>query len=56
MNSNTTSNETAIDTSKKALHACLKRIKDAKNEKELRVLTEELQRIVFHRQYTNAEN
>src|SRR6185312_10591031 len=36
-----------LDTSKKALHACLKRIKDARNEKELRRLTQELQRIVF---------
>ena len=44
------------DTSKKALHLCLKRIKDAKNENELRRLTEELQRIVFSRQYQNAEN
>jgi hypothetical protein len=46
----------AIDTSKKALHLCLKRIKDAKDEGELRRLTEELQRIVFHRQYQNAED
>ena len=45
-----------LDTSKKALHLCLKRIKDAKNENELRRLTEELQRIVFHKQYQNAEN
>ena len=45
-----------LDTSKKALHLCLKRIKNAKNEKELRRLTEELQRIVFRRQYQNAEN
>ena len=44
------------DTSKKALHLCLKRIKEAKNENELRRLAEELQRIVFHRQYRNAEN
>jgi len=43
-----------LDTSKKALHACLKRIKDAKNENDLRRLTEELQRIVFHKQYRNA--
>ena len=42
MNSKTTSNETSIHTSKKALHACLKRIKAAKNEDELHVLTEEL--------------
>lgn len=42
------------DTSKKALHLCLKRIKEAKNESDLRRLTEELQKIVFHRQYQNA--
>ena len=47
---------TVVDTSKKALHLCLKRIKDAKSENEIRRLTEELQRIVFHRQYQNAEN
>src|SRR5271165_7077384 len=34
-----------IDTSKKALHVCLKRIKDATSEEEIRRLTEELQRI-----------
>jgi hypothetical protein len=45
-----------LDTSKKALHLCLKRIKEAENENELRRLTEELQRIVFHKQYQNAEN
>jgi hypothetical protein len=43
-----------LDTSPKALHLCLKPIKDAKNENELRRLTEELQGIVFHRQYQNA--
>jgi hypothetical protein len=42
--------------SKKALHLCLKRIKAAKDENELRRLTEELQKIVFHKQYQNAEN
>jgi hypothetical protein len=46
----------AVDTSKKALHLCLKRIKQAKTEIELRRLTEDLQRIVFHRHYRNAEN
>ena len=45
-----------MDTTKKALHACLKRIKDAKTEDELRSLTEALQRIVFRRQYTSAED
>jgi hypothetical protein len=34
----------------------LDRIKKAKDENELRRLTEELQRIVFQRQYRNAEN
>ena len=46
----------AVDASKKALHLCLKRIKQAKTESELRRLTQDLQRIVFHRQYQNAEN
>ena len=45
---------TVHDTSKKALHLCLKRIKEAKSDSELRRLTEELQKIVFHRQYRNA--
>jgi len=47
---------TAVGASKKDLHLCLKRIKAATNENELRRLTEELQRIVFHSQYRNAEN
>ena len=42
--------------SKKALHLCLRRIKQATDEGELRRLTEELQRILFHKQYRNAEN
>jgi len=42
--------------SKQALHLCLKRLKRAKDESEVRRLTEELQRIVFHKQYRNAEN
>jgi hypothetical protein len=46
----------AANASKKALHLCLKRIKEAETESELRRLTEELQRIVFNRQYQNAEN
>ena len=48
--------DTVLDTSKKALHLCLKRIKNAKNETELHRLTEELQKIVFYKQYENAEN
>jgi hypothetical protein len=46
----------ARDKSKKALNLCLDRIKQAKNESELRRLTEELQKIVFRRQYRNASN
>jgi hypothetical protein len=42
--------------SKKALHLCLKRIKAAKTEAEVRRLTQELQKIVFHKQYQNAED
>ena len=45
-----------LGTSKKALHLCLKHIKEAKSDSELRRLTDELQKIVFHRQYRNAEN
>jgi hypothetical protein len=44
-----------IDTSKKALSACLKRIKETKDENELLRLSEQLQRIVFRRQYQNAK-
>jgi hypothetical protein len=43
-----------IDSSKKALYACLKRIKETNDEKELLRLAEQLQRIVFRRQYQNA--
>jgi hypothetical protein len=46
----------APETPKETLHLCLKRIKQAKSEDEVRRLTQELQRIVFHKQYENAEN
>ena len=45
----------APDTSKKALHLCLKRLKNARDESEIQRLTEELQRIVFRKQYENAK-
>jgi hypothetical protein len=45
-----------LDTSRKALHLCLKRLKMAKDQTEIERLTEELQRIVFHKQYQNAED
>jgi hypothetical protein len=46
----------AVNSSKKALHRCLKRIKQADNETDLCRLTEELQRIVFHKQWQNVVN
>ena len=44
-----------FETSKRTLHLCLKQLKAARNETEIRLLTEVLQRILFHRQYQNAE-
>jgi hypothetical protein len=40
----------------KANRLCLKRLKIAKDQTEIERLTEERQRIVFHKQYQNAEN
>ena len=51
----TAPNTPALETSKEGLHLCLERIKNATNVAELRRLTEELQRIVFHKQYKNAK-
>lgn len=45
-----------LSLSKKSLDLCLRRLKNAKGESEIRRLTEELQRIVFHKQYANAKN
>jgi hypothetical protein len=50
-NVNAKKNPAAVGTSRKSLHLCLKRIEEAKDDKEIRRLTDELQRIVFHRQY-----
>ena len=44
-----------LDKAKKTLYVCLKRIKEARNEIELRRLKAELQRIVVHREYQIAE-
>jgi hypothetical protein len=46
----------AIDTSRAALHRCLDRLKAATDSSEIRRLTMELQRVVFRKQYRNAEN
>jgi hypothetical protein len=45
----------SLSTSKQALHLCMKPLKNAQDESEIRRLTNELQRIVFHKQYRNAE-
>ena len=37
-----------LSTSKRSLHLCLERLRNANGEGEIRRLTEELQRIVFH--------
>ena len=42
--------------SKQALHACLRRLKAAKDDRQFRRLTGELQRILFHKQYRDAGN
>jgi len=38
------------------MHACLKRIKAANTESEVKRLTEELQKLIFQKQYENAED
>jgi hypothetical protein len=47
--------DNTLSASKEALHICLKRLKSAKDESEIRRLTERLQRIVFHKQHRSAE-
>jgi len=44
----------AIDTSDKALHALLKRIKTTDSPAELRRLSDQLERVIFHTQFENA--
>jgi hypothetical protein len=43
-----------IDTSDRALADLLKRIKASGNESEIRELTRQLERLVFHKQFENA--
>ena len=43
-----------IDTSDQALVSLLKRIKASDDENEIRELTRQLERIVFHKQFENA--
>lgn len=44
----------AIDASDKAVLALLKRIKATNNRTEIRQLSDQLERVIFHRQYANA--
>jgi uncharacterized protein with WD repeat len=42
------------DTSDKAVLSLLKRIKEANDQKEIRRLSDQLERAIFHKQYANA--
>jgi hypothetical protein len=44
----------SLSSSKQAIHNCLKRLKAAKDGSKIRRLTDELQRIVFRKQYRDA--
>lgn len=44
----------AIDTSDKAMVALLRQLKAAKTKGEVRELTEQLERVIFHKQFANA--
>jgi hypothetical protein len=50
-NSTTT---TTVDTSDEAVLTLLKRIKETNNQKEIRQLSDQLERVIFHRQYANV--
>jgi len=43
-----------IDTSDNAVLALLKRIKTTKNQSKIRQLSDQLERVIFHKQYANA--
>jgi len=43
-----------VDTSDKALLSLLKRIKETDDQNEVRQLTEDLERLIFHKQYANT--
>jgi hypothetical protein len=44
----------ATDTSDDAVLALLKRIKEASDQNEVRQLSDELERVIFHKQYANS--
>src|SRR2546423_6209984 len=43
-----------MDTSDNAVLALLKRIKATNNQQEIRQLSDQLKRVIFHKQYANA--
>lgn len=43
-----------MDTSDEAVFKLLKRIKESDDQNEVRQLSDELERVIFHKQYTNA--
>ena len=47
---------TVADTSDDALLALLKRIKATDNPAEIRQLSDQLERVIFHKQYENSHN
>jgi hypothetical protein len=49
----TTPTASTIDTSDNAVLALLKRIKTTKNQSEIRQLSDQLERVIFHKQYAN---
>ncbi len=44
----------STDTSDNAVLALLKRLKTANNPNEVRQLSDQLERVIFHKQYENA--
>ncbi|MGA3188761.1 MAG: hypothetical protein ABSF22_16785 [Bryobacteraceae bacterium] len=43
-----------LDTSDQALTVILKRLKETDNPTEIRELTDQLERVIFHKQFENA--
>ncbi len=47
-------NSSTVDTSDNAVLALLKRIKETGDQNEIRQLSDQLERAIFHKQYANA--
>jgi hypothetical protein len=45
---------TMIDTSDRALMGLLKRLKQTNDDPEIRKLSDQLERVIFHKQFENA--